>query len=84
MEDPNLAEAPSAAQCPSSQSANQFLVAPYLQRASNELKDSSGRPHSDQRIAEATLLGTPVCASEGHAESPRSVPFLFPAFRMTG
>ncbi|TXC09944.1 hypothetical protein FocTR4_00004877 [Fusarium oxysporum f. sp. cubense] len=68
MEDPNLTEAPGAAQCPSSQSA--------------ELKDSSGRPHCDQPIAGATPLGTPVGASEDDAESPGSTPLPSSAFKM--
>ncbi|KAK7594408.1 hypothetical protein V3481_005428 [Fusarium oxysporum f. sp. vasinfectum] len=68
MEDPNLTEAPGAAQCPSSQSA--------------ELKDPSGRPHCDQPIAGATPLGTPVGASEDDAESPGSTPLSSSAFKM--
>ncbi|KAI3575335.1 hypothetical protein IWW34DRAFT_792314 [Fusarium oxysporum f. sp. albedinis] len=68
MEDPNLTEAPGAAQCPSSQSA--------------ELKDSSGRPHCGQPIAGATPLGTPVGASEDDAESPGSTPPPSSAFKM--
>ncbi|KNA96269.1 hypothetical protein FOXG_18125 [Fusarium oxysporum f. sp. lycopersici 4287] len=68
MEDPNLTEAPGAAQCPSSQSA--------------ELKDSSGRPHCGQPIAGATPLGTPVGASEDDAESPGSTPLPSSAFKM--
>ncbi|KAK2481013.1 hypothetical protein H9L39_06652 [Fusarium oxysporum f. sp. albedinis] len=70
MEDPNLTEAPGAAQCPSSQSA--------------ELKDSSGRPHCGQPIAGATPLGTPVGASEDDAESPGSTPPPSSAFKMAG
>uniref|UniRef100_A0A0D2XCB4 Transcription factor domain-containing protein n=1 Tax=Fusarium oxysporum (strain Fo5176) TaxID=660025 RepID=A0A0D2XCB4_FUSOF len=70
MEDPNLTEAPGAAQCPSSQSA--------------ELKDSSGRPHCGQPIAGATPLGTPVGASEDDAESPGSTPLPSSAFKMAG
>ncbi|EWY99388.1 hypothetical protein FOYG_03440 [Fusarium oxysporum NRRL 32931] len=68
MEDPNLTEAPGAAQCPSSQSA--------------ELKDSSGRPHCGQPIAGATPLGTPVGASEDDAESPGFTPLPSSAFKM--
>ncbi|RKK98624.1 hypothetical protein BFJ71_g6633 [Fusarium oxysporum] len=68
MEDPNLTEAPGAAQCPSSQSV--------------ELKDSSGRPHCGQPIAGATPLGTPVGASENDAESPGSTPLPSSAFKM--
>ncbi|KAF5575235.1 hypothetical protein FPCIR_13228 [Fusarium pseudocircinatum] len=86
MEDPSLAETPSAARCPASQSANEFLVSPYLQRACNGLKDSSGRPYLEMRIPGMAIPGpgAPTDASEDGVESRQSVPFLFPAFRMAG
>ncbi|KAF4959822.1 hypothetical protein FGADI_1325 [Fusarium gaditjirri] len=60
MKDPNSIKAPGDAQCPPTQS--------------NPLKDSPGRPHRDQLIAEDTPLGTSVGASENEAESPGSIP----------